>query len=422
MKHTLFFLLIFWGTASFAQHSQPFTLAYCIQRATDNSPLVKQRQWLPDAMDFKLKGLNINYMPAIYLNGQATLQSDITSIPVKIPGLQIEEMKKDQYKMTLDINQNVYDGGNTRQLKNIEKITLQVDQQKLEADLYQIKDKISQSFFTVLLLQENEKLLKVNLKDLQNKLDKTESGIRNGIVLPSNANILKAEMLRIEQQIVEIQEGRKGLLAVLGEMIGETIDDSTVFVLPTNNAASCVFENKRIEMNVFDMQMRRLDAMKSLNRVKTMPRLVAIGQAGYGRPGLDMFKADFDTYYLIGAKLSWNIWNWNQNKKDNQWLDVQKKIVESQKNNFNKNIKILSEQQKHNVSKYVELIEKDKEIIALRSSIVQTCSSQLDNGVITSTEYVTELNNMLQAKLNMESHKIQLEKSIADYLITNGIY
>jgi len=175
-------------------------------------------------------------------------------------------------------------------------------------------------------------------------------------------------------------------------------------------------------MKIFDLQLKKTDVLKDMVSVKTMPRFSAFGQAGYGRPGLNMLKNEFKEYYMVGAKVSWNIWNWNQNHTDRKIIDIQKDIINSQKDIFEKNLKISAEKQMGDIRKLQSLIEKDSELIELRNKIVKTYSSQLDNGIITSTEYLTEVNNQLQARLIMESHKIQLIQAKINYLTLTGIY
>lgn len=422
MKKYLLSLFIFSLSTVFAQVNDSLTFEKCLALATENSPLIKQRGLLPEISQKRIDNLNTNFLPMIYLNGQATYQSDVTKIPIKIPGMSVEEMNKDQYKVTLDVNQTVYDGGNTSQQKKVENITLESDKQFLESELYKIKEKISQLYFGIILLQENEKLLTVMKNEISNKLQKVEAGVKNGVSLPTNADVLKVELIKIDQQLSDIKESKLADINMLGEFINLSLPKNLIFYPPAVPVISEKFENARLEMKVYDLQWEKLAAMKKLAEVKTRPHLSAFAQAGYGRPGLNMLDNKLDDFYMAGIKLNWNLWNWNQNKNDKQLLDLQKDVINTQRNNFEKNLKISLEQQKGNLHKYEDLIEKDKEIITLSENIVKTYSAQLDNGIITSTEYITELNNQLQSKINLENHRLQLIKVKVDYLITNGSY
>jgi len=157
-----------------------------------------------------------------------------------------------------------------------------------------------------------------------------------------------------------------------------------------------------------------------MTKIKTKPKLSAFAQVGYGRPGFNMFYTDFDKFYLVAARLNWNIWDWKQSNRESQIYEIQSNIIENQKETFNKNLQISAEKELSDIQKYDELIKQDNEIITLREKIVNTASSQLDNGIITSSEYMSEHNNSLQAKLNLEIHKIQLMKAKVDYLNLTG--
>jgi outer membrane protein TolC len=416
MKSGILFIFIAFVQAVFAQVPDTLTLDYCYKEAENSYPLAKQKQILPAITDLRLKNLNKNYLPQIYLNGQASYQSDVTQVPIKAPGITIPEMDKDIYKVALDINQVVYDGGNTNILKKIENTNFQIDQQNLVVELYKLKDRINQLYFSVLLLQESERQIQILQDDLKEKLNKIESGVKNGILLASNADILKAEIIKTEQQLIEFDQSKLASIKMLGELLNKELSGNKYFSIPEINISNPSYSNQRPENILFDLQAQKTDHLKKLVVVKTMPKFSVFGQAGYGRPGYNMLNNEFDDYYMIGARLTWNIWNWNQNKNERKILLLQNDIIQNQKEVFDKNLKILVDKEIEDISKYDQMILKDKEIIEIRQKIVKTYSSQLENGIITATEYVAELNNKLQAEISLESHKIQLLKAKVNYL------
>ncbi|OIP04687.1 MAG: hypothetical protein AUJ97_02385 [Bacteroidetes bacterium CG2_30_32_10] len=419
-KFTL--LLLLFSQLVFGQNTEPIlSLEYCYTEAISNYPLIKQKDLLKTSTEYKIKNLNVNYLPQVFLNGQATYQSDVTELPIKMPGVSIPELNKDAYKVTLDVNQVVYDGGLTKNQKNIEKTGLLLDEQNLDIELYKVKDRVNQLYFNILLLQENEKLLKVMQNEINSKLAKMEAAIKGGVAIENNANILKAELIKIEQQLIEINAGKQASSQMLGELINKTITEKTTFVLPEPIVNVNDTINNRLEFKYFDLQKDKITQTKNLSVSKIMPRVSVFGQAGYGRPGLNMFTTTFDTYYLVGAKLSWNIWNWNQSKNEKNILNIQFSIVDSQKELFAMNLKMANYKENADVKKFIALIEKDNEIIALKTKIAKNASYQLDNGIITATEYTTELNSEWQAKLNLELHKIQLVLSKINYLNNLGM-
>jgi len=417
----LAFIFIFISQVIFGQNNDTIlTLEYCHTQAINNYPLIKQKDLLKSSTDYKIKNLNVNYLPQVNLNGQATYQSEVTQLPIKIPGINIPELYKDAYKVSLDVNEVVYDGGLTKYQKDIERTGLLLDEQSLEIELYKVKDRVNQLYFNILLLQENEKLLKVMKEDIKSKLTKMEASIEGGIALENNADVLKSEMIKIDQQLLELSSGKKANIQMLGELINKDIGENLVLMMPDMLVNTKDTTNNRLEFKYFDLQKDKINQTKNLSISKLMPRVSVFGQAGYGRPGLNMFTTTFDSYYLVGAKLSWNLWNWNQSKNEKHILDIQSSIIDSQKELFAMNLKMENYKDNADIDKYIALIKKDKEIIELKTKIANNASFQLDNGIITATEYTTELNSELQAKLNLELHKIQLALSKINYLNNLG--
>ncbi len=418
MKKYILLLLLIYCKMSFSQDT--LTLDICQKKAMENYPLIKQKDLINKASEIRLFNIGKTYLPQLSLNGQATYQSAVTEIPINIPGIKIPSLYQDQYKATFDVTEIIYDGGLTSKQKNLEKISLQSDLQSLETELYKIKDKINIIYFSIIALQENEKLLLVLKQDIKNKLKKVESGVTNGTLLESNADVLKAEIIKIDEQILELESGISSGFKMLGDYINQDIPETVVLKLPENFVNAPDYVNTRPEIKAFELQQQKLDVSKSLLNCKLMPKVAGFGQLGYGRPGLNMLSNSFDSFYMVGAKVTWTIWDWNQSRNEKQLLDLQSQVINSQKESFNQTIKILLEKNIADIQKYKDLLVKDEEVLTLRGRIAKSAESQLENGTITATEYLTELNAEAQAKIDIETHKIQLVKAQMDYLTTKG--
>lgn len=413
------------------------TLKYCHETAVKNYPLIKQKQLLVESSNLKLKNAGINYLPKIDINAQATYQSDVTQIQLPSPTVDfgpnypanlpkptitmhtVDSPAKDQYKISLDISQIIFDGGLTNASKKVEVAGLAADTQKVSVDIYQIKEKINQLFFSILFLQEKDKLTDIIKKELEEKIKSMESGVKNGILLPSIADALKAEIIKTDQQKIEIKYARIASYKMLSELMAEKLSDNISLKLPefslTNNN-----EFSRPEYLFFDLQSKRIEASQILLGKKYSPKLIGFAQLGYGRPGLNMFKTTFDSFYIVGAKLTWNVWDWKQTSRDVQILNLQKDIINTQKETFEKNINVSIQNELANIDKIQELMKMDAELISLRESITKRSASQMQNGVITTTEYISDLNNESMAKLNLFTHKLQLLLAKLNYLTIKG--
>lgn len=418
-KIFLLFLVLPFGEA-LAQQADTISLNNCRQLAIANYPLIKQKDLLSEAAGLKIKNLNMNYFPQVSLNGQATYQSAVTEIPKISPMFDFPSMSKDQYKVTLDVNQTIWDGGTTSAQKKLENSNLLADQMNVDVEMAKIKERVNQIYFNILLAQQNEKVVRNIQEELKSKLKKTEAGIKDEVALQSNADILKAEIIKTEQQLIELSNAKSASLKMLSEFINRTLSETTELIIPEGPVIEPVYDNKRLEMQLLDLQMNKLDISKSLVNTKVMPRFFAFGQGGYGRPGFNMLSNDFDFFYIVGAKLNWNISGFYQSGREKRVIEIQKNILNTQKETFDKNLKIASQKDAADIAKYKQLISKDDEIISLRQNITRTASTQLENGVITATEYVTELNAEMLARLNLELHKIQLKMAEINYLNSMG--
>jgi outer membrane protein TolC len=424
MKRIAFLLLSLFIQFIVYGQSDTLTLYDCYRQAEKTYPLARQSGMLEKSNELKIKNLNKNYLPQLNLNGSATLQSDVTELKLNLPAqfsfIKFPVISKDMYKVTVDVNQSIYDGNVTGYQKKLEAFNLQSDQKSLQVELYQLKDRINQAYFSIFMLQENEAILMSNKNEIQSKLKEVQSAVANGAMLASNADILQAEIMNLDQELIEIRNDRAVDFHVLSELTSSTIPENSELVLPAVQINSLKFEDNRPELQLYNIQQLKTGVMKNMVNTRWNPKFYAFGQAGYGRPGLNMLSNDFTPWWLFGAKMTWNIWNWNQSRNEKKIYDIQNDIIGTQKETFEKNLKIAAASNTAEMEKMEELLQKDQEIIALRTKITQSASSQLDNGVMTSSDYIARLNEETQAKMTLELHRIQLVKAKIAYLFTLG--
>ncbi len=401
-----------------------FTLQDCHDSAISHYPNLKQFELNSAASELRTKNIKTNYYPKLNLNGQASYQSDVTKMPFGDnlpPGFpQIEELDKDWYKINLDIEQMIYDGGLTSGQKKLEETDLLISNQKLEVELYQLKDRVNHLFFNIVYLNKNKGIIEVLIKNLQARIDDAQNAFENGMLLSSDIDAIRVEMKMSQLKIIELDEDISALIASLNKISGLQISDASQLEFPDIEISDYIFENNRPEYLLLSLQQDKLDALKTMTSVKRRPMIVAFGQAGYGRPGYDMLKNEFDDYYKIGAMLKWNIFDWNKVKREKQILDIQHQIITSQKATFNQSLQADLYKKISDVNKYQKLIETDKEIVSLQKNVVKTANSQMGNGTITATSYLIEVNKKTKAELSLEAHKLQLVYSKLLYLTALG--
>jgi len=417
-KHILIFL--FFGLIMQLK-PQSVTLQMCRDSAVSNYPNLRQILLNSEAYELNIKNIKTNYYPKLNLNGQASYQSDVTKIPeFPFPSLDVPEISKDWYKINLDIEQMIYDGGVTSGQQKVETAKYEISDQKVQVELFQLKEHINQLYFNILFLRKNIEVLEVLHQNLQTRIKDATVAHENGMLLSSDVDALQVELYRAEQKITEKKEDLVALVATLSELTRLNIPTADDLIVPEIKLESYDFVNNRPEYVLLDKQQSQVMALKSLTKARRIPVLMAFGQAGYGRPGYDMLNDQFDDFYMVGLRLNWNIWDWNHTRNEKKILDIQNDIVSTNMETFDKNLRVELQSKIAEVRKYEEMIKRDNEIIKLRNKIVKAYSSQLDNGVITSTEYLTQVNEEAKATLNLKTHKIQLINAKLDYIAALG--
>ncbi|RLD34998.1 MAG: hypothetical protein DRJ02_01900 [Bacteroidetes bacterium] len=416
-----YILIILFFSAIFQLKSQTITLQMCRDSAVSNYPNIRQILLNNETYELNIKNIKTNYYPKLNLNGQASYQSDVTKIPdMPLPAFDVPEISKDWYKINLDIEQMIYDGGITAGQKKVEAARYEISDQKIEVELYGLKERINQLFFNILFLRKNIEVLEVLHQNLETRIKDAQVAFENGMLLSSDVDALRVELYRAEQKIVEKKEDISALIASMNELTHLNIHSADDLIVPDIKLDNFDFVNNRPEYILLSKQQAQVLALKSLTKSKRNPVFMAFGQAGYGRPGYDMLNDNFDDYYMIGARLHWNIWDWGKVKREKQVFDIQNNIINTQRETFNQNLKADWHKRIADIEKYEKIIGRDQEIVRLQKNVVETVDHQLKNGTITSTGYLIELNKMLEARLNLEAHKLQLIYAKYQYLTSIG--
>ena len=415
MKRTVIIVVFLFTAPLWSQ--QQISLAECYELVTINYPLAKQAALLEEKNRLDLDIIDTEKLPQLDLSAQATYQSDVIEIP--IPNSGIEPPNNDQYRATLSVNQLIYAGGVINAKAVVKNASFLTQQKQLEVNLYQLKKQVNQLYFSILLSQEQHSLLVTKQEQLQTKLKEVRSGIENGMVLPTSDRIIEAELLKIKLQFTEIKLAKETLTRTLSSLVGKEIASSVDFKNP--EISTQLNSNiSRPELELFQLRKDEIETMDQLLSKQNYPKLIGFANGGYGNPALDPLKNEFETFYTIGVKLNWNVFDWNSNKKQRQSIAINKDIIDSEAETFSLNTNIELDQLENEINKYSEFIKTDSEIISLRKDVLKSAESQLRNGVITSSAYITELTNLYEDENNLSTHQIQLLLVKANYNITKG--
>ncbi|WP_426431119.1 TolC family protein [Winogradskyella sp. HB-48] len=408
---------LFFLTTIFGYTQNTISLNECYEGLKTNYPLVKQRAILEQQKEVELSAIRAKTLPQLNLNAQATYQSDVTEVP--LPNTGIEPLNNDQYRATLTANQLIFNGGKIKASQGLQNIITDRKQQEVEVNVYQLKQRVNQLYFSILLIDEQRALLKIREQQLNSKLNEVKSGIKNGVLLPTSDKVIETELLKIFQQNQEAINNRSKLIASISSLTGLPISVETGFQKPllSINAGS---ELNRPELGLYGLQKEEIQQQQNILSKSSVPELNGFATGGYGNPGLNMLENDFTSYYIVGLKLNWNVFDWNNNKKQRQALDYSKELISNQEEVFKLNTKTALNEQLKEIETLESSIEIDEQLIDLQQEVVNTSESQLKNGIITTSEYITELTKLYEAENLFNQHKTQLELAKANYNTLKG--
>lgn len=400
----------------FAQTS--LKLDTCIVWAKKHYPLIRQNEVTRKMSETNIQSINENWLPKLSFGAQAIYQTEV--VQFNIPGFNTK-FPHDQYVANVSLEQTIFDGGQTKTRKDIEYLSTEMEVQRNEVELYKLADRVNQLYVSILLTRENLNVLDIFQKDLKNRRNNVESAKNNGLALSSSLDELDAELLKTEQNITESKDNLSALYKSLSYYIDQPVNDATVLeIIPIGGIAKHT-EVVRPELKLFSIQEEMLASQNKLTNRYALPKLT-VGVAGnYGRPGPNFINQNLRFFGSANVSLKWNISSLYGLKREKNRYEFQQTQVEIQKGVFLFNLEnaLLTQEAQINTMKTV--ITKDEEIISKRHNVTTTAASQLENGKITVTDYIQQLNAELNAKLNQKIHEIKLMNAMSNYNTTKGI-
>ena len=425
-RELIFVILLFFG--SFTLHAQKImTLKECYDNAMTANALAGEKTGYSDISRLKDENLVKGWLPTLDANGSLLYNSSVVDIggvfgSLPIPGIAgaIKPLPHEQYKITVDVTQVIYDGGAIKGARALEKADLNINEKQTEADLYKLRGQINSYYFNLLLLARQKELLDNYLEIIKKRIASMQSAINNGVIIKTDADVLTSEKIKIEQQLTENEIRKSSFLKILSDLTGKEIDGSTEFIQPSESVGPSE-ELTRPELQLFDLKKEQLSAGMKVIESKRMPKAIGFATLGYGNPpGSNFFKNEFAPYYVVGASIKWNIFDWNKTRNEKQIITFQQSIIVNRKNDLTDNLKRLLESKNSEILSFKALINTDSELITLRKRITASAESQYQNGTITATDYLNELNSERQALINYEIHKINLSLARIEYLNISG--
>ena len=398
---------------------QQISLDSCMSAAKQNWPAFKKQLTITHQRQLIDETLNKNYLPKLNLSGQATYQSEVVTFPQvpTMPGF-FPEFPQDNYNVELGVNQIIWDGGAVRSVKASQYAANDVEIQKLNVETYGLIGKINQLYTNYLYLNKSDDIIQLSIKELEKNIKIVSSAYENGTLLKSDLDNVTAEKLKLKKELISVESSRLNLIKSLNLITGLSLDTSYQFTKPDVNQNDNVM---RPELALLDAQMKYTGSTISKFKTNRMPKLMAFGKAGYGRPGYDFMNTDLHGYYMVGAKFTWEIFDWNLFKKQKQQVTLQQQLIQENCATFKRQQSIETQQYLSEIDRYQQQIEIDHEIVKLKHDVYKASESQMKNGTITSVEFLKLFNEWKRASLTAEIDKLMLVTAKLNYHYTKGV-
>lgn len=398
-------LSVVWSLVTVSIAWSQLKIEACYEKAEANYPLIQAYELIEKSKEYNLSNASKGYLPQVMLSAKATYQSDVTKVPIDIPG--VKGLSKDQYGATIELNQTVWDGGHIRSKKEELLTQSEVEGKNIDMMLYTIRERVNQLFFGVLLydgmLQQNE----IYQKELQRNLNLVSAYIQNGIANQSDKDAVRVEQVKAVQQYAELTHNRQAYLAMLSALMGEAMSENITLEMPVcTDEVSTVIQ--RPELAYYDASLRNLDALKKGVNADLMPRFDLFITGGYGKPGLNMLENNFSAYYLGGIRMVWNFGGLYTRKNSLRNIEVNKSRIDVEREAFLFNTRLDMTSSDYEIRKMTQLIQTDEEIVRLRTSIRESAETKLANGTLSVLDLMKEVNAEQMARQEQILHNIQL--------------
>ena len=409
-----------------ASVAQAQTLDECQRAAEKHYPIIKRYDLIAKTTDLTVKNIQKGWLPQVTAAAQATYQSAVAEWPDHLQsmfqqvGLKMKGLRKDQYKLSIDVQQPIYDGGAISGQRKIASQEGKVQEAENEVNLYQVRRRVNELYFSLLLLNEQIKLNDDVKALLQSSEQKLSAMVKGGTAATSDYENVRAERLSAEQANESLKAQKLMLSRILSVFCGIEI----IHLQKPQALDATVSANTRPEMRLFDNQLRLSEVQEKALDARLKPHLGLFAQGFYGYPGLNMFEDMMQHKWslngLVGVKLSWNIGALYTHKNDKARLRLQREQIENAREVFLFNNSIDEIQQKENINRYRKMMQNDDEIIDLRTHIRKAAESKLAHGIIDVNSLLREINNENAAKSQQAIHEIDMLKEMYNLKFTNN--
>lgn len=411
--------------AAGAQAQTRLTIDDCYRLARENYPLTKQYELIEKSAEYNLANAAKGWLPQVTFSAQASYQSDVTQLPfdpaqLGFAGVSIPTLSRDQYGAKVEIGQTIWDGGAIAAARDGFRAAAEAERATTAANLYALNERVNGLFFGILLAEGQLDQITILENDLAQNRDRAEALVRGGIAMQSDLDAIRIEQLKAAQQKAALAATRRAYIEMLSRLIGVPLGADTELVKPSSTSPTSHAVN-RPELAMFDAQVAAIEARNKRLNAAITPRLGFFATGGYGKPGLNMLSNKFETYYVVGARLSWNIGGLYTRKNDRAQIATDRRGVEVRRETFLLNTDLDITQKNIEIDRLCEQLRYDDEIIELRGSVRRSSETKMANGTLSGSDLARDINAESAARQDKVLHEMELLLAIYNLkFVTNN--
>ncbi|MDP3436133.1 MAG: TolC family protein [Bacteroidales bacterium] len=394
-------------TMAAEQTNKKYSLEECVALATENYPLIKRYNLIEQAKEYTIRNIAKSHLPQVGLSVKGSYQSDVTSIPVMIPGAVIDPMSKDQYSALVNVEQTIWDGGLSGAYKKQSEANAVSQRMEIEVELYTLRERVHNIYFGILLAEGYIQELRIAEREINRAKERVESYISAGVANRGDLSAVEVEQISLRQRMRELICDKESFLTMLSQITGVEFNQNSTLEVPLVKTII----NKEImrpELNLLVSRKNSLESERAVIDSRSQPKLGAYLLAGYGRPGLNMLKDEFAGFYTAGIKVVWNLGSLYTKRDELRLISVRQSEIDTQREVFLYNIRLKSTGVNGKIMKLQELLEDDRKMIELRVTLKDAAEKRLEGGTISVSEYLRELNMLDIARSTLRRREIEL--------------
>ena len=267
--------------------SDSLLLEQIISEIIKSHPSVKQAEELLNIADAKIGLSHSAYLPNIDASGSMTLIGPVPSI--SFLGREIEMAPALNYNAGINYNQTIYDFGKTSKNIEYENENKNLSQQTIEQVKQTMAIIATNTFYTLVFLQNALEIKEEQLKTLNEHLEIATKRKETGSGIEYDVLSTKVKISGIESQKIDLETAIKSVGSVINSLLGLS-DKNIIRVKKELNIKLSSIEpdsmvsyalNNRAEIKIAQEKSKLANLMYNITKLQNNPILIGYATGGF---------------------------------------------------------------------------------------------------------------------------------------------